>query len=523
VTRLRAETATTNLGRYHVVKRLAAGGMADVLLARTDGIEGFERHVVIKRIHADLSDDQKYIQMFLDEARLAAALHHHNIVQVNDIGIDDGEYFFAMEYVHGEDSRNLLMQASKQGALLPLEHVITIVCAAAAGLHHAHEQCGPDRNPLHIVHRDVSPANILIGFDGSIKVADFGIALAAHRKEQTQSGVLKGKVAYMSPEQCNCERVDRRSDVFSLGIVLYELATVHPCFAGENDFMTMSAIVSGNVRPPSKLNANITPGLEAIILKALSSSAADRYQTADEMRVALEQYASDAGLRCSTNALADFMKTQFGTRPLPWMVDDEPTNPGAADDEDDLEISVAAPMPAPDVDDDELSIPVDTSGRRRLVKTTLPLRPVHHRVAMPPLPAELATTEPATARTEETTLARSIRAARRWWLTVAVVAVIASGASLVIANSDSAPVTPAMNPARRPHVTPLPAPHLTTSPVVPPAVAPDEAPMTEVTPATRPAAPARKPARKSAAAAGKASPARADDSTKWNPNALFPK
>jgi serine/threonine protein kinase len=517
VTTLRAATETTSLGRYHVVKRLAAGGMADVLLARTDGIEGFERHVVIKRIHADLSDEARYVTMFLDEARLAASLHHHNIVQVNDIGIDDGEYFFAMEYVHGEDARTLLVQASKRGELLPLEHVLTIVSAAAAGLHHAHEQCGPDRNPLNIVHRDVSPANILIGFDGGVKVADFGIALAAHRKEQTQSGVLKGKVAYMSPEQCNCERVDRRSDVFSLGIVLYELATVHPCFAGENDFMTMSAIVSGNVRPPSRLNASIAPALEAIILKALASSPADRYQTADEMRHALEQYASDAGLRCSTNAVADFMKQQFGTRPLPWMVDDVPAE--TEDDDDDLEISVAAQLPEPEElpegDDDELSIPVDTTARQRHVKTTLPLRALHRRIAMPAIadvrPPELAAAEPAAAASENTTPTGSIRAARRWWLTIAIVAVIASGASLVIANSSGEPTVPSPHRTERPHVTPLPAPHFTSSPVVTPVQ--DEA---AVPPPT--AEPAKKPARKGARGAQ-----RTTDSTKWNPNALFPK
>jgi serine/threonine protein kinase len=525
VTTLRAATQTTNLGRYHVVKRLAAGGMADVLLARTDGIEGFERHVVIKRIHADLSDEARYVTMFLDEARLAASLHHHNIVQVNDIGIDEGEYFFAMEYIHGEDARTLLMNASKQGELLPLEHVITIVCAAAAGLHHAHEQCGPDRTPLNIVHRDVSPANILIGFDGGVKVADFGIALAAHRKEQTQSGVLKGKVAYMSPEQCNCERVDRRSDVFSLGIVLYELATVHPCFAGDNDFMTMSAIVSGSVRPPSRLNASITPALEAIILKALASAPADRYQTADEMRLALEQYASDAGLRCSTNAVADFMKKQFGTRPLPWMED--ATEAAGDTDEDDLEISVAAELPAPEPqqaskapateEDDDLTIPVDATVRQRPVKSTLPLRPMHHRVVMPaladPRSIEPHAVEPAT--THETTLSRSIKAARRWWLTVAVVAVIASGASLMIANSSGEPAAPSRTPAERPHVTPLPAPHFTSSPVV--------APVAEAAPAPAPvAAPPPEPTRKSGRKGAKGS-ARTTDSTKWNPNALFPK
>src|SRR5262245_16723329 len=228
--------------------------MADVLLARTDGIAGFERHVVIKRIHADLSEEQRYVKMFLDEARLAASLHHGNIVQVNDIGEEAGEYFFAMEYVHGEDVRALLVEANRRDIGIPLEHVITIVTGAAAGLHHAHEQRGLDGAPLHIVHRDVSPANILVGYDGAVKVADFGIALASHRAEQTQSGVLKGKVAYMSPEQCNCDPVDRRSDVFSLGIVLYELATLLPCFTGDNDFMTMSAIVNGKITPPSKLD-----------------------------------------------------------------------------------------------------------------------------------------------------------------------------------------------------------------------------------------------------------------------------
>jgi serine/threonine protein kinase len=475
--------------------------MADVLLARTDGIEGFERHIVIKRIHADLSDEERYVKMFLDEARLAASLHHHNIVQVNDIGIEDGEYFFAMEYVHGEDARNLLQQASKQGELLPLEHVITIISAAAAGLHHAHEQCGPDRSPLLIVHRDVSPANILIGFDGGVKVADFGIALAAHRKEQTQSGVLKGKVAYMSPEQCNCERVDRRSDVFSLGIVLYELATVHPCFAGENDFMTMSAIVNGNVRAPSKLNASITPALEAIIMKALSSSPADRYQTADEMRLALEQYASDAGLRSSTNALADFMKQQFGTRPLPWQVDDEASE--AADDtDDDLEISIAAEdeQLAEDVIEDELSIPVEAPSRHRPVKATLPLRGLR-RVAMraitsPPdgrgmhtEPEPKPAAEPVTTPSEHTTLTRATRAARRWWLTVAIVAVVASGASLLIANRSDEPAIPSVR-AGRPHVTPLPAPHLTGAPVAQPAA--------EDAPAAPVVVPAKKSVRKGA-------------------------
>ncbi|HTL38801.1 MAG TPA: serine/threonine-protein kinase [Kofleriaceae bacterium] len=360
---IRAATETTNLGRYHVVKRLAKGGMADVLLARTEGVAGFERHVVIKRIHPELGDEPRYRKMFLDEARLAASLHHHNIVQVNDIGEQSGEYFFAMEYVHGEDARTLLINATDKGETIPIEHVITIVMAAASGLHHAHDQKGADKKPLHIVHRDVSPANILVGYDGGVKVADFGIAFAANRAEQTQSGVLKGKASYMSPEQCNCEPVDRRSDVFSLGICLYELCTVNPCFRGDNDFMTMKAIVGGIYERPSKLNAAIPPELEAIIVKAMSNRPDDRYATCDEMRLALETFAEAQNMRTSTTALADYMKQQFGTRPEPWLEEATP-------DEAEIEITGSSPLDLvlelklPDAEpEDDLAIPVETTAQ----------------------------------------------------------------------------------------------------------------------------------------------------------------
>jgi len=311
------------LGRYEIIKHLARGGMADVLLGRTTGIEGFARHVVIKRIREDQAHDQRYVNMFVDEARLAASLHHHNIVQVNDIGHQGGEYFFTMEYVHGEDARALLASVSKSGQLVPIEHVMSIVCAAAAGLHHAHEQRGPDREPLDIVHRDVSPANILIGYDGGVKVADFGIAKAAHRTTQTRTGTLKGKVAYMSPEQCVGEAVDRRSDVFSLGIVLYELLTVRRLFKADNDFMTMTAIVLGYIPPPSTYRPELPPELEDIVLKALATKPSDRYATAQDLRLALEQLAAKLQLSMSSTALADYMKQVFGSRPEPWLDSDD--------------------------------------------------------------------------------------------------------------------------------------------------------------------------------------------------------
>jgi serine/threonine protein kinase len=262
----------TKLGRYQIVKHLASGGMAEVLLARASGIEGFTRHVVIKRIRPSQANDASFVQMFLNEARLAAQLHHHHIVQVHDIGQEGNEYFFAMEYVHGEDLRRLLTHLARHKQKLPFEHVVTIITAAATALHHAHEQLGPDRKPLCIVHRDVTPANILVGYDGSVKVADFGIAKAAARTaEVTQAGTLKGKASYMSPEQCTgSATLDRRSDVFALGIVLYELATTRRLFKADNDFLTMSAIVSGMVPSPREQRSDMPISLEAIILQALA-------------------------------------------------------------------------------------------------------------------------------------------------------------------------------------------------------------------------------------------------------------
>src|SRR5262245_61090239 len=182
--------------------------MAEVLLARSSGIEGFTRHVVVKKIRQALTKDPSFVQMFLNEARLAAQLHHANVVQVHDIGQEGNEYFFAMEYVHGEDVRRLLTQLARRKEKTPIAHAITIIGAAAVALHHAHEQRGADRKPLGIVHRDVTPANIIVGYDGNVKVVDFGIAKAVARThEETQAGTLKGKASYMSPEQCTAGQI----------------------------------------------------------------------------------------------------------------------------------------------------------------------------------------------------------------------------------------------------------------------------------------------------------------------------
>jgi serine/threonine protein kinase len=314
-----AAPAPSNLGRYHILKHLASGGMAELYLARATGIEGFERYVVVKKILGDHAKDSRFVKMFLDEARLAAQLHHQNIAQVYDCGQDGGTYYFAMEYVHGENVRDVLKKIASLRKQIPLEHALTMVAGAAAGLHHAHERRGADRQPLGIVHRDVSPSNLLVAYDGAVKVVDFGIAKAASRMTETRSGTLKGKIAYMSPEQCLGKSLDRRSDVFALGIVMYELTTVSRLFKGDNDYITMNRIVTGDIAPPSKKRPDYPPGLEAIVMKALALDPADRYQTAAEMLEAIEQFCVRERIALSAIGLGRFVRELFGEKPEPWL------------------------------------------------------------------------------------------------------------------------------------------------------------------------------------------------------------
>ncbi|HTL32841.1 MAG TPA: serine/threonine-protein kinase [Kofleriaceae bacterium] len=336
----------TRLGRYDILRTLFKGELTDLLLARSDGVEGFQRHVAIKRLHATPARDKSCVEAFVSEARLSAALHHHNIVQVLDIGEDNGQPYFAMELVHGVDLRALLNKLSKRNEQVPLQHVVAIVAAAAAALHHAHEQKGPDGKPLGIVHRDVTPANILVGFDGNVKVVDFGIAKAATKRIITDQGVLKGRVPYMAPEQCAGKTIDRRSDVFSLGVVAFELTTVRRLFKGTTEFLTMSAIVNAEIPNPSRFRGDVPPELEQILLKALSRDPADRYQSAGDMAMALDSVAVKVGVGASTTQLANYLKLQFGTVKEPWQTDRVDFDPEETTDVDfDGEAAGLAPPP----------------------------------------------------------------------------------------------------------------------------------------------------------------------------------
>ncbi|HJZ88258.1 MAG TPA: serine/threonine-protein kinase [Polyangia bacterium] len=306
-------------GRYELLGHIATGGMAELHLARAVAMEGFEKLVVVKRILPQLTADAEFVQMFLDEARIAATLQHPNIVQVYDIGVIDGDYFFSMEFLHGEDASRIVKRLAVQRRELPLEHAVHVIQGLCAGLHYAHEKTGFDGTPLHIVHRDISPQNVFVTYDGGVKLVDFGIAKASRRVAQTRYGTLKGKIRYMSPEQCRALPLDRRSDVFAVSILLWELTTGRRLFRGPSDFDVLKAIVETDALPPSCIKPDYPPDLERIVLRGLQRSPEQRYQTAQEMQADLEDFAREHKLAVSPIALSRFMRELFSDRLEAWQ------------------------------------------------------------------------------------------------------------------------------------------------------------------------------------------------------------
>jgi serine/threonine-protein kinase len=317
---------SNRLGSYELIRPLAQGGMADIYLARRLGPGQFERHVAVKVLNRARAADAEACAMFLDEARLVAMLNHQNIASVLDVDVVDNKHYLAMEYVHGADLREVLAAAQRAGKALPLETSLSIVCAAAAGLDHAHRRCGPDGKPLRLVHRDVSLSNIMVGHDGSVKVVDFGIATTTIASVHTSPGVVRGKASYMSPEQCLGDKVDHRSDVFALGVVLYELTTGARCFHGKSDFERMLAVVRGDYLAPTDLVACYPRELEQIICMALATAPDKRFASAAAMIAALERVAVAQGWVGGPGAIQRLMQSLFGEAPEPRTshVDDAP-------------------------------------------------------------------------------------------------------------------------------------------------------------------------------------------------------
>ncbi|MEO7093277.1 MAG: serine/threonine-protein kinase, partial [Polyangiales bacterium] len=307
------EALPRRFGKYTLLRRMATGGMAEIFLALQRSVAGFEKLIVIKRILPAMNGDRGFIDMLLHEARVAASLSHPNIVQTIDVGQVDGNYFIALEHVHGEDLRSIVRQMKKKGVMqFPFEHAIAIILGMCAGLSYAHERRDLDGTPLSIVHRDVSPQNVIVGFAGDVKVVDFGVAKSGSQTaESTKSGQLKGKVPYMSPEQARGEEVDWRSDIFAVGVMLFELTTGKRLFKGATEYETLKLIIEREYPRPSWVSTGYPPALETIVMRALEKDREKRYQSAREMQADLEAFVRDEKLPVSSIALAEFMKTLF--------------------------------------------------------------------------------------------------------------------------------------------------------------------------------------------------------------------
>ena len=299
------------LGRYHLIKQLAVGGMGEVWLARQKGLEGFEKLVVVKTLRSHLKEEQDFVNMFFDEARIAAALTHPNIAQIYDLGEEKGEYFIAMEYVHGTSLKDMADYAHEVERPVPLALKCRAIADAAGALDFAHQAKTPSGQPLALIHRAVSPQNILIGFNGAVKLIDFGVAKAANKLVRTATGVIKGKHAYMSPEQAYGQPLDGRSDVFGLGIVFWELLTGERLFKRESELDTLRAVVGAEIKPPSHKDRTVPKALDAVVMRALERTTAQRYPTAGELREGIERFLTRARLPATAAHLAAYMHELF--------------------------------------------------------------------------------------------------------------------------------------------------------------------------------------------------------------------
>ena len=304
-------TQPLRFGKYVLLDRINVGGMAEVFKAKAFGVEGFEKIVAIKRILPTMSEDAEFIKMFVDEARITVQLHHENIVQVHELGRESGQYYIAMEYVSGRDMRQVLDSMKERKLRIPVSTAAYIASCVAEGLDYAHHKSDNTGKNLNLIHRDVSPQNILVSYDGAVKITDFGIAKAEDRASKTQAGVLKGKFAYMSPEQVRGQPIDGRSDIFAVGILLYEMVTGERLFLGESDFSTLDKVRKAEVRPPSELNSDLPAALEAIILKALAREPGDRFGRGAELAEALEQFLIEDSTIFSAKRMRTFMEEHF--------------------------------------------------------------------------------------------------------------------------------------------------------------------------------------------------------------------
>ena len=299
--------------RYELVGELASGGMATVFLARLTGVGGFQRFVAIKRLHPHLAGEKEFVEMFLDEARIAARIHHPNVVPILEVGASAVGYYLVMEYIEGDTLARLLARAAQRGQRLPIPIALRVALDTLSGLHAAHELRDDSSRPIHLVHRDVSPQNVLVGVDGITRITDFGVARAASRLSNTRVGQLKGKIAYMAPEQAAGEEsLDRRADVFAAGIVIWEALAAKRLFKAENEAATLSRVMTEPVAPLSGIVPGLSVQLSNVVLRALQRDPNQRFGTCAEFADALEAAATGKESVATPRELAAYVTAVLG-------------------------------------------------------------------------------------------------------------------------------------------------------------------------------------------------------------------
>ena len=297
-------------GKYQLLDKIAVGGMAELFRAKLTGVEGFEKLIAIKKILPNLSQEENLVKSFIDEAKLAALLHHENIIQIYDFGSLDNEYFIAMEFLFGKDLRTIRQTAKERELPLGMENILYLIARICAGLDYSHNLKDLQGKPLNIIHRDINPQNILVTYDGQVKIIDYGIAKAASHNTKTRENLIKGKLAYMSPEQANGQTIDHRSDIFSAGIILYELLAVRRMFEGET-MHVLSLVREAQFDPPEEVIPDLPAKLNQILRRALAKDTEERYQSAGEMLAEVEECAFEMSLRPNARNFAQYIKELF--------------------------------------------------------------------------------------------------------------------------------------------------------------------------------------------------------------------
>jgi serine/threonine-protein kinase len=437
---LGADGIPTQTGKFRDIAELGKGGMGDVFLTVAPGPAGFNKLLVVKRLRETLADDPEFLQMFLNEARLAARLNHPNIVHTYDVGFDGSRHYITMEYLEGQCLHRLVRRAARTGGL-PLEMQLRVLADALAGLHYAHELTDYDGTPLEIVHRDISPANIFVLYDGQVKIVDFGIAKSAGSTE-TKAGIFKGKIQYVSPEQYSGGPLDRRADVYSAGVVLWEAATQRRMWKDAGDLTVMQRVAAGDVPLPSAVNPQVPARLEAMCMKALAVAKDDRYPTAAALQADIEEFLQEIGSRVTAREVGALTAETF------------------ADDRAHLKVLI----------EDQVRVVRDYPELPSLVPTVMLPQDTSNR---PTVFESIAHADLVTPETRRRKVAITLGAG---------VAVVVAGL-LVWPSSSSTDVTHANAKSAAPvESAPPPTPPPVTAPAAPPAVAPQTKLIVETVP-----------------------------------------